>query len=198
MNPLQWSYEILAMESTSATLLNRLRRSDDQAAWVRFVELYTPLLYHWALRVGCPETDAADLVQEALLLLLRKLPDFNYDQKGSFRSWLRTVVHNCWRNLQRRAQVSVNPASSLSHLPDPAEDEPFWKADYRRHIASRALQLMQSEFQPATWQACWEMVVGGKSAIEVARQLNMSTGAVYVAKSRVLTRLRQELAGMLD
>ena len=71
--------------STSETLLERLRQRSDQQAWQRFVELYTPLLFHWAYRVGRQEADAADLVQDVLALLVRKLPQFSYDSRSSFR-----------------------------------------------------------------------------------------------------------------
>ncbi len=57
---------------------------------------------------------------------------------------------------------------------------------------------MRGEFRQATWKACWEHAVAGKSAAEVAAALGMSENAVYVASSRVLSRLRQELDGLLD
>ncbi len=57
---------------------------------------------------------------------------------------------------------------------------------------------MQAEFQPVTWKACWEFVVCGRSADEVARLLGISVNAVYLAKSRVIRRLREELAGLLE
>jgi RNA polymerase sigma-70 factor (ECF subfamily) len=80
--------------------------------------------------------------------------------------------------------------------PDPLED--FWEADYRRHLVGQALQLMQADFQPTTWKACWEHAVAGRSAAEVAAELGMTPGAVRAAKFRVLSRLRQELAGLLE
>ena len=184
---------------TPASLLERLRRPAEQAAWVRFVELYTPLLYHWARRTGCQEADAADLVQEVLTLLVRKLPEFNYDDHRSFRAWLRTVAGNCWRNLHRRTRL---PAAAGAVDPDdlaaPEPADAFWEAEYRRHLVGRIVELMRAEFQPATWKACWECVVGGRPAAEVAAELGMSVGAVYMAKSRVLSRLRRELAGLLE
>src|SRR5438093_11617398 len=88
-----------AMNTTPVSLLERLHQPNEQQAWEQFVELYTPLLYHWARRTGAQPTDAADLVQELFLLLLRKLPEFTYDRQRSFRAWLRTVAHNHWHNL---------------------------------------------------------------------------------------------------
>ncbi|HEV3262134.1 MAG TPA: sigma-70 family RNA polymerase sigma factor, partial [Gemmataceae bacterium] len=80
------------MPTTSASLLERLRQPGDQAAWSRFVQLYTPLLYSWARQVRLQHQDAADLVQEVFAVLIRKWPEFSYDPQKSFRSWLRTVM----------------------------------------------------------------------------------------------------------
>ena len=80
------------MNTTSFSLLERLRQPSDSAAWDRFVELYTPLLFYWGRRAGLQSADAADLVQDVFEVLLRKLPEFQYDRQKSFRSWLRTVT----------------------------------------------------------------------------------------------------------
>jgi RNA polymerase sigma-70 factor (ECF subfamily) len=184
---------------TPASLLERLRQPAQEHAWARFVELYTPLLYYWARRTGCAESAAADLVQEVLTLLVRKLPEFSYDRHKSFRAWLRAVAHNCWRNLRRRAELPrAANAPDLDDLASPDAADPFWEAEYRQRLASRALALMRAEFRPTTWKACWECVVAGRPAAEVAAELGLSVGAVYMAKSRVLSRLRQELQGLLD
>jgi RNA polymerase sigma-70 factor (ECF subfamily) len=187
------------MHTTSLSLLERLRQPADRQAWARFFDLYTPLLYYWACRLGLQPADAGDLVQEVFTALLQALPRFRYDERKSFRGWLRTVLVNKWRE-GRRGQAACRPAGGTP-LPDPAgpdnvaelEDEEF-----RHYLALRALQLMQAEFQPATWKACWECVVGGRPAPEVARELGLTVNAVYLAKSRVLRRLRQELEGLLD
>src|SRR5262245_23503524 len=91
------------MHTTSPTLLQKLREPHDQAAWARFVDLYTPLLLAWARRKGLQAADAADLVQDVFALLLRELPRGKYDRaKGSFRRWLRTVCINKWCDQQRK------------------------------------------------------------------------------------------------
>jgi RNA polymerase sigma-70 factor, ECF subfamily len=187
------------MDRTPASLLERLRRPGETQAWDRLVELYTPLLYSWARRMGLQESDAADLVQEVFTLLLRKLPEFDYDHRKSFRGWLRQVTVNKWREKQRRAAVvreGGEPFPADLAGPDPVEAS--WEDEYRQHLVRRALEVMQREFQPTTWKACWELVVQGRSASDVAAELNMTVGAVRAAKFRVLSRLRQELEGLLD
>jgi RNA polymerase sigma-70 factor (ECF subfamily) len=188
------------MQSTPVSLLERLRRPDEQAAWEQFVELFTPFLYHCARRLGLRSGDAADLVQDVFAALVQKLPEFSYDPGRSFRAWLRTVTLNKFRENYRRRAVSApagaEPLAGELASPDPALA--FDEAEYRRHLTARALEVMRAHFQPATWKACWEHAVVGRPAAEVAAELDLSEGAVYVATHRVLRRLRQELEGLLD
>ena len=111
----------------------------------------------------------------------------------------RTVATNKGREfLRRRAPLPANGVSGASQIVDLSAADPFWEVEYRKHLVTRALTIMQSDFQPATWQACWEHVVNGKPAAQVAKELGIAEGTVYVAKSRVLHRLREELAGLLE
>jgi RNA polymerase sigma-70 factor, ECF subfamily len=182
------------MQTTPPSLLQQLRSPDDQLAWRRFVDLYTPLLFYWARRVGLQESDAADLVQEVFTPLIRKLPEFAYDHNKGFRNWLRTVLMNKWREIQRR-QPSMTVGGELPERMVGDDIAVLAEEEFQRHLAVRALELMQAEFQPATWKACWECAAVGRPAVEVAAELGMSINAVYLATSRVLRRLRQELAG---
>jgi RNA polymerase sigma-70 factor (ECF subfamily) len=187
------------MPSTSPSLLERLRQPGDSPAWRRFVDLYTPLLYYWARRVGLDQSGAADLVQDVLLVLVRKLPEFAYDPARSFRAWLRSVALNKWReNCRREPPRREVQGVDLSAMAGPDAPREFEEGEYHQYLAQRAPALMRAEFQPATWKACWEQVVVGRPAAEVAAELGMSEGAAYVAKSRVLRRLREELNGLLD
>jgi RNA polymerase sigma-70 factor (ECF subfamily) len=187
------------MHTTPVSLLERVRQPGEQEAWSRFVDIYTPLLYFWACRMGLQESDAADLVQEVFTILVVKLPDFVYDRDKSFRGWLRTILFNKIRDKRRRR--AAEPPVLAGHPVDEAvavEVEAFWEIDYRHQLVGRALELMQSEFQPTTWRACWEVVVSSRSAGEVAAELGISVDSVYAAKSRVLRRLRKELEGLFD
>jgi len=131
---------------------------------------------------------------------VQKMPQFTYDNRKSFRSWLRTVTLNKWRDRCRRLAArpqEVMAQQLLDEADAPAEGS-FGELEYRQHLVNRALELMQAEFQPTTWKACWEAVVVGRPAADVARQLGISENAVHLAKGRVLRRLRQELQGLLE
>ena len=188
------------MNTTSASLLERLRQPEEAAAWPRFVRLYTPLLFYWARRTGLPQEDAADLVQDVLMTLVQKLPLFTYEPGRTFRGWLRTITMNKWRERGRRKSLAGPGPNDpgFSAVPARPEADPFDEVEYRKQLVQRALQVMQSEFEPRTWQACWETAVEGRSAGEVAQQLGVSIDVVYAAKSRVLKRLREELDGLLN
>jgi RNA polymerase sigma-70 factor (ECF subfamily) len=190
----------VAMDTTSPSLLERLRYPGEEKAWDQFVTLYSPLLYRWARGRGLQEADAGDLVQDVLVRLVRKLPEFRYDPGKSFRAWLRTVALNCWRDRERQRAGRPNEREAdgpgIPLAPD--DTEVFADEEYRGYLVRRALELMQAEFRPTTWKACWENVVSGKTAAEVGVELGLSPGAVYVARSRVLARLRKELRDLLD
>jgi RNA polymerase sigma-70 factor (ECF subfamily) len=188
------------MTTTPVSLLERLRRPNEQAAWERFAKLYTPLLCHWAHRLEVRGAEVDDLVQEVFIVLVKKLPEFRYDPNKSFRAWLWTVLTNKLHDRQRRQGVPNATAFGGKALdpigPDTAGaiDE----AEYRRYLMRRALELMESEFQPATWKAFWECVVNERPAADVAAELHLTENAVYLAKGRVARRLREELSGLLD
>jgi RNA polymerase sigma-70 factor (ECF subfamily) len=187
------------MNTTSASLLDRLRQPGAEDDWTRFVKLYSPLLYTWAHRLGLSDADAADLVQDVFAMLVQKLPEFRYDQQNSFRSWLRTVTLNKWRDrCRRRVPAALAPDDATFMTLPAAETEAFGEAEYRQYVVTRALQLMQNEFSPLTWKACWGHVVEGRPAADVAAELGITTASVYVAKGRVLCRLREELQGLMD
>lgn len=187
------------MDTTPASLFDRLRQPGDDSAWLRFAEICTPLLHRWARHLGLQTSDANDLVQEVMLLLVAKMPEFHYDPSRSFRNWLCSVATNKWREMnRRRCEVTLDkPDAALDRLESP-ESSAFWEAEFRQHLATVALATMQQHFEPNTWRACWETVVNGRPAADVGRELGMTEGAVYVAKWRVIRRLRQELAGMWE
>src|SRR5262245_27584197 len=131
------------MHTTPASLLERVRQPGQARACERFVELYMPLLYHWARGVGMQDQDAADLVQDVLTSLVHKLPQLTYDPGKSFRGWLRTVTLNRWRDLckHRSRRPEVGDGAALAEAPAPEENGTFWEAEYNRRLVDRALEI---------------------------------------------------------
>ena len=188
------------MVKTPASLLERLRRPEDQQAWERFLRLYGPMIYAWACRAGLEGNDAADLTQDVFVILVRKLPEFRYDCQRSFRAWLKTVTLNRWRERLRGLPVGLRRTLG-DDVPDPEGcDVPagFEEAEYRREILRRAMALIRRDFQPTTWNVWREHVMVGRPAAEVAAQFDVTVNAVYLTKSRVLRRLREEFHGLLE
>lgn len=184
------------MHSTPVSLLERIRLVSDTEAWEQFVLLYTQLLMYWGRRLGFQDDDAADLVQDVLLVLVKKLPEFHYQPGGSFRGWMRTILMNLWRD-RRRSRATASLAGT-GEPQVPPESEILEEREYRLYVLGRALHMMSTDFEPSTWKACWETVVHDRPAAEVAAELGITVNAVYLAKSRVLGRLRRDLDGLLD
>ena len=185
---------------TSMTLLERLRKPGEEEAWARFVRLYTPLLLEWARRVGCTGEQADDLLQEVFLVLFQKLPTFEYrPTDGSFRGWLREVTrHKLWELRRGKWQTVAGSSEDLDAVVAPSDSDPFEEQEFRQYVIQRTLALMQTDFTEGTWRAFQEHAIKGRPAEEIARELKISVDAVYSVKSRVLKRLREEIAGQIE
>src|SRR5438045_3723995 len=191
---------------TRVALLARIRDGRDADAWREFVQLYGPVVYRFARNRGLQDADAADLMQDVLRSVARNAHRMEYDPaRGTFRGWLYTVTRNKIYNFlngQRNRPRASGDADAHERLDaTPARDgdgpEADWEREYQRRLSARAMELVKDEFQPATWQAFWQTAVDGKPAAEVGAGLKMTPGAVYVAKSRVLARLREEVKKMM-
>ncbi|HMF11801.1 MAG TPA: sigma-70 family RNA polymerase sigma factor, partial [Gemmataceae bacterium] len=188
---------------TRPSLLVRIRDARDGAAWSQFVTLYAPLIYGHARKHALQDADAADLTQDVLRAVAGAVHRLDYDpRRGSFRGWLFTIVRHKLRNFLaprgRQLQGSSDTAAIqvLEQLAAPEEEQ--WEADYQRQLLAWAIERIRSEFQEKTWQAFRQMAVEGRSGKEVAASLGMSVAAVYLAKGRVLARLKEEIAQLRD
>lgn len=187
------------MPTTSLTLLHRLRQPGQTEAWDRFVRLYAPLLVRWAQVQGFHAADTEDLTQSVLLKLLRLLPTYERRDGQAFRGWLFTVCRNECRDFRgRRATRPLPGSDGLADVAGPDDPGEPDAVGYRRQLVHRALDVIRTDFTPATWDAFARFVLDGQPAASVAAALGTTTNAVYLARNRVLTRLREELAGLLD
>jgi RNA polymerase sigma-70 factor (ECF subfamily) len=189
---------------TRASLLARLHDPHDRAAWQQFVELYGSLVYGFARQRGLQDADAADLTQEVFLAVAGTAGRWHYDPKrGSFRGWLYGVMRKkLARFLQRRrahppGSGDSNVRQRLAEQPSTDADlEAVWEQEFQQHLFRLAAAQVRDGFAPATWQAFWQTAVEGKGAAAVAAELGLSVGAVYVARSRVLARLTEQVRQM--
>lgn len=185
---------------TRATLLARIRDGHDADAWREFLHLYGPVVYGFARNRGLQDADAADLMQEVLRSVARNANKMEYDPKrGTFRGWLYTVtrnkVYNFLNGQRNRPRASGDSAAQerLDAIPDRDEPGNDWELEYQRQLSAKAMDRIKGEFQKSTWSAFWGTAVEGRTPVAVGNELKMSTGAVYVAKSRVIARLRDEV-----
>ena len=189
---------------TRVTLLARIKDGADADAWREFVHLYGPVVYGFARKRGLQDADAADLMQEVLRSVARNAGKLEYDPKrGTFRGWLYTVTRNKVYNFlsgQKNRPRAIGDSAAqerLDSVPDRGDDrDDDWDVEYQRRLSAKAMDAVRHEFQPNTWKAFWGTAVEGRAAQEVGAELRMSPGAVYVAKSRVLSRLRDEVQRM--
>jgi RNA polymerase sigma-70 factor (ECF subfamily) len=192
---------------TSVSLLDRLKAAGpDDADWLRFQDIYLPLLRQWLGRVPGLGDEASDLAQEVFLVVVRELPRFQRQREGSFRAWLRQVtVNKVWsRRKRRRRQPDAGSARDatdqyLEQLADPHGDlAQEWDQDHDRHVFQKLLAIVQPDFRPTPWEAFCRFARQGQPAAQVAEDLGVSVNAVLQAKSRILRRLRQEAGNLLD
>jgi len=183
---------------TRPSLLIRIRDSADHEAWSQFAEIYAPLIHNYARRKQLQEADAADITQDVLRQVSATIGRFQYDaEKGGFRAWLFTVTRNRVNNFftrdgrAARGTGDTRVRQYLEQQPASEDEQADWNREVEKRLFACAVERVQPEFRPTTWQGFWKTAVQQRAASEVARELGVSVGAVYVAKSRVLARLKE-------
>jgi len=183
---------------TRASLLLCLRDLQNAEAWEQFVEIYTPLVYNYCRCRGLQDADAADVTQDVMQTVARAIKNFEYDrERGLFRNWLLTVVRSKLNNFLAKQQRLPNPAghSAVLTLAEGAasvDGDSRWEAEYHQHLFHWVAGRIRPQFEEKTWTAFWRAAIEEEDGKKVAASLGMSLAAVYVAKSRVLARLKTE------
>jgi RNA polymerase sigma-70 factor (ECF subfamily) len=182
--------------TTHSSLLLRLRDARDEEAWGHCVQLYAPLVYQYARRHGLQDADSADVAQEVMRALMHDACRLDQiHRQGSLRSWLFTVTHHKVYDVQqreRRLGRASGESGTLALLNEqPSRDqEASWEREYRQQVFTWAAEQVRGQCSPTAWQAFWQTAVDGASAATVAEQLGLTVAAVYLAKSRVMARLK--------
>lgn len=189
---------------THKSLLDKAR-ARDQAAWERMVSLYAPLVLSWCRGWGLQSEDAADVFQDVFQSVATHLNGFRRERSGdTFRGWLRTITRNKVNDLFRRRQREPGGVGGseiqviLAQVPNmELSEEHEIVEEAENALLHRALETIRGDFEPRTWEAFWQTAVDGRATADVAADLGMTPGAVRVAKSRVLFRLRTDLGELL-
>jgi RNA polymerase sigma factor (sigma-70 family) len=186
---------------TRPSLLARLRDACDGESWQTFVDIYTPLIYRFCRQRNLQDADAADVTQEVLAQVARSMQVFEYQpERGRFRDWLGTVTRNKLRRfLEKRKRVPATAAweAELDQV-IASEQDAEWTAEFNAHLLQTACARVRPHFELPTWRA-FEMVwLQRRTAIVAAQEMGWAIHAVYVAKSRVLKRLKEEVLNLAE
>ena len=185
---------------TRYTLLRRICDPADEASWEEFWRLYDPVVYRMSRRFGLQDADARDLTQDVMAAVMQAIRRWEPDEnRGRFRAWLATVVRNQTISVLRRRHPGTRGSGDTGVLRQlaavPAKDA--FTEEVRRAAFHQAAEVVQMQVEAPTWSAFWQTSVLGQSVEEVSRELKLSVGSVYAARSRVLARLRREIEILL-
>ena len=191
---------------TRTSLLKRLKDWDDAESWKDFFDTYSRLLYSVAIQAGFGEAEAQDVVQETIIAVARRMPDFQYDPaRGSFKAWLRSIIQrriiDRWRQRSRRPAIAEDRPSESSRtalihrIPDPSplQLEQIWETEWQNHLFSLALRRVREQSTARDFQIFEFLVLKQWPMQKVVAALQVKEAHVYVAKSRVLARFRAEI-----
>ncbi|MEM9587092.1 MAG: sigma-70 family RNA polymerase sigma factor [Planctomycetota bacterium] len=193
---------VLDPNTTRRSLLVRLRDSRDDQAWADFISLYEPVIYRVAKSRGSQDADCREIVQEVLLSVSKSISEFNPDSTGSFRGWLTQITRNATidhfrrQSLREQATGDSNVVRRMDATAESNRDIPTqliaaFDAELRRQLFRQAAAEIRKRTSEQNWIAFWRTCVENHSVSEVAGQLGITEGAVYVAKCRILKRIRE-------
>lgn len=198
-------YELSNME-TSLTLLQSIKKSGDRESWELLNELYSPLIRRWLKKCDIRLADEDDLLQEVFLTVVEKISTFERgEHEGSFRSWLKKISVNCFRNYYRKKSNRNQAAGGsdidlfIQQLEDPESSlSQVWNDEHQRSVFQYLVKVVRPKFSEETWQAFHDTSVLGRPTKDVAEEIGTTVGAIHTAKSRVLAELRRLGQGLLE
>jgi RNA polymerase sigma-70 factor (ECF subfamily) len=184
---------------TNDSLIARVKDPADEAAWVEFLAIYQPVVQRMARNRGLQAADADDLAQTVFLLLSSAINDWTPKPEGPpFRAWLFTITRNAIINAlksrqRHQAEGGTTVLELLDQVPDQASSAEFYR-ESQREVFRWVCAEVRPEFSPATWNIFWRTAVEETPAEQVAAEMNRKVGAIYVAKWRVLKRIKERVA----
>lgn len=182
---------------TRYSLICKLQDPHDAEAWAEFASIYQPMILRLIRARGLQHADATDVTQDVLTRVAAAVAKFDCDQtSGTFRGWLYRITRNLVVDFLRRSakeklvQADVQLEGIVAGETD-CEESALFHLEFQRQILWLSAREVRKQVQPATWQAFWQTEIQRRPVSEVAEELHFTTGAVYVARSRVLARLRK-------
>jgi RNA polymerase sigma-70 factor, ECF subfamily len=194
----------MAPPETRWSLVVRLQSEQDEAAWYEFIAEYEPFLLTFLQRRGLQDADAQDVAQQVLTSVCQSVVNWKPDGRpGAFRRWISTIArHAAIKFLERKSRQpnSGGGTAFLAQMNDvaAAEDDSVARQEYQQAVFAWAVSRVRDEFRESTWTAFWETLVQHRPIEVVAKELGLSTGAVYMARSRVMARLREQVARVMQ
>ncbi len=183
--------------TTRRSLLVRLRDSRDEAAWLEFTAIYEPVIYRMTKRRGMQDADAREIVQEVLLSVSTAISRFDMEQSGSFCGWLNRITRNATidriRTITARKETldASGVVRKLDALVGDQRIEDEFEQDRRQQLFRWAASQVRLSTGEQNWMAFWKSTIDGIAIGEVASELGMTEGAVYVARCRIVKRIRE-------
>ena len=185
---------------TSHSLIARVKDLADGAAWTEFLGIYRPVVYRLARKRGMQDADAQDVTQRVFLSISQAIDRWEPEPNGPpFRAWLVTVTRNAITKALTRSRpdVGAGAAAVMELLEALPADDPRTTAEFvlesRREALRWAAEQIRPEFSEMTWMLFWQTAVQGSSVAEVAAVTGRTTGAIYMARFRVLQRLKEKV-----
>ena len=194
------------MNTTSVSLIDRLAGDGADSDWQRLLLVYRPFVDSVVRGYPALASQADDITQDVMMVLMRELPRFQRQRTGSFRSWLRGITVNQLRVALRKSkkfQQSGGEGKAIedqvNELADPVSiASQKWDEEHDRVVLAQIIEVVKGDFKDVTWQAFQRYAIDNQPPAAVATELGVSLNVVLLAKSRVLRRMREEAAGLID
>ena len=184
--------------ATSMTLLDRLAVANSAEAWDQFVQLYAPLMLHWNRQAGLQEADARDVAQDAMAFIVKNIRKFTRAREGSFRCWLKQICFNMLRNQRRKNLREMNAADISSDDLQAAGENFLYAENYYQDVFESALRMLHKEFTAMSWDAFLATALMNQPVEQVAKELQLTSNAIYIARHRITSRLSETVREFVE